>query len=187
MKHKMRCPVCKTTQCGIVELENNLNAAVCEHCGGEWISQENYERWLEQYKVSNGTVPCAEASCNVVDVQGAKLCPDCGRILLKYKVGHGLNFYVEHCSVCGGIWLDANEWEALQSVNLHGKIHDIISAAWQTQVRDEEMLANLERTYVKRFGAETYEKVKEVRQWLQKQPQRDAILAFLADPDPFEV
>jgi tRNA U54 and U55 pseudouridine synthase Pus10 len=94
---------------------------------------------------------------------------------------------VEHCSVCGGIWLYANEWKALQSANLHDKIYNIISSTWQTQVRGEEMIASLEKTYVKRFGTETYEKVKEIRQWLQEQPQRDAILAFLSDPDPFEV
>ena len=58
--------------------------------------------------------PFSDVTFEVKDVQGAKICPECGRILLKYKVGHGLDFFVDHCSGCGGIWLDKNEWNALK-------------------------------------------------------------------------
>ncbi|NQZ56771.1 MAG: zf-TFIIB domain-containing protein [Lentisphaeraceae bacterium] len=37
----------------------------------------------------------------------------------KCRVGHGLQFYVERCATCGGVWLDKNEWESLKAQGFH--------------------------------------------------------------------
>ncbi|MCF7838076.1 MAG: zf-TFIIB domain-containing protein [Candidatus Marinimicrobia bacterium] len=92
----MQCPVCKTKRCAPVELEEHLKAASCETCGGHWISLRNYSVWLKQHGETLPEKPFPEVEFDVGDVREAKLCPDCKRILLKYKVGHGLDFFVDH-------------------------------------------------------------------------------------------
>jgi Zn-finger nucleic acid-binding protein len=183
----MKCPVCKTKRCRPIELEDNLKAASCESCGGHWISSQNYSTWLEHHGDTIPEKPFSEVAVDVSDVHDAKLCPDCSRILLKYKVGHGLDFFVEHCPGCGGIWLDTNEWNALQDKNLHDEIHKMFSTSWQSRIRGDQMANTLDQVYANRLGAESYEKAKEIRQWIQDNPQKQAILAFLSDKDPYKV
>jgi Zn-finger nucleic acid-binding protein len=127
------------------------------------------------------TKPFTDVQIEVKDHKGAKLCPECGKILLKYKVGHGLDFYVDHCSACGGIWLDQNEWQALEALNLHDEIHRIFSTAWQKQIRQENLAQTMEAVFKNRFGEESYAKAKEIREWLNTHPQKDELMAFLKD------
>ena len=183
----MQCPVCKTKRCSPVELDQELKAASCETCGGHWISHQNYSTWLKHHGDTLPEKPFPEVEFDVDDVQEAKLCPNCEKILLKYKVGHGLHFFVDHCPGCGGVWLDRNEWQALQDRNLHDEIHKIFSTSWQSQVRGEQMASKLDQAYANRFGIESYAKAKEIRQWLQEHPQKQALLAFLSDENPFKI
>jgi Zn-finger nucleic acid-binding protein len=183
----MDCPVCKTSKIKPVELEKNLTAAACEACGGYWVSSNNYASWLEKHGPSLPEKPFSEVTFEVKEAQEAKICPECRRILLKYKVGHGLDFYVDHCSGCGGVWLDKNEWRALKARNLHDEIHRIFSTSWQRQIKHEEMKEKLEALYVGRFGKADYEKAGEVREWIQKHPHKDALVAFLTEDDPYEI
>ena len=164
-----------------MELEANLTVASCGSCGGHWLSHKNYSAWLKQHGDTIPEKPFSEVEFDVNDVQEAKLCPDCGRILLKYKVGHGLDFFVDHCAGCGGVWLDTNEWNALRDKNLHDEIHRIFSTSWQNGIRGDRMAEKLDQVYEQRFGSESYEKIKEMREWLQNHPQKQAIFAFLTD------
>jgi Zn-finger nucleic acid-binding protein len=183
----MKCPVCKTKPCTPIELEQGLPAASCEGCGGHWLSRQHYMTWLERHGDTLPEKPFSDIEFDVNDVNDAKLCPDCTRVLLKFKVGHGLNFSVDHCPGCGGIWLDTNEWHALQDKNLHDEIHKMFSTAWQARVRGEHMAASLELVYANRFGSEAYAKACEIRRWLDDTPQKQAILSFLAEDDPYKV
>ena len=170
-----------------VDLDDDLKAAACDACGGHWVSHQNYSNWLKKQGETLPEKPFSEFEFDVEDVKEAKICTDCNKILLKYKVGHGLDFYLDHCPGCGGMWLDKNEWNALQSRNLHDEIHQIFSTSWQSQIRGDELKEKLDQAYSNRFGAESYAKVKEIRDWLQNSPQKKAILAFLADEDPFKM
>jgi Zn-finger nucleic acid-binding protein len=184
----MECPVCKKSgTCSSIELEDGLNASVCNDCGGHWISHTNYAAWLDTHSETLPEKPFLEVEFDVKDVQDAKLCPDCGRILLKYRVGHGLDFFIDHCPGCGGVWLDSNEWQALQEKNLHDEIHRIFSTTWQRQIRGEQMHEKLDQVYSARFGPDTYERLKEMRTWIQEHPHPRAMLAFLSDEAPYEI
>lgn len=186
----MQCPVCKTKSCSPIYLEEKLKAASCKGCGGHWISHRNYTTWLRQQSDSQQEGPegpFSEFEFSVNDVQDAKLCPDCAKILLKYKVGNGLDFFVDHCPGCGGIWLDTNEWKALKRRNLHDDIQKIFSTSWQSKVRGDKMARMLEQVYTNRFGDESYERAKAIRQWLETHPQKKAIIAFLLDEDPYTI
>jgi Zn-finger nucleic acid-binding protein len=183
----MKCPVCKKPCAGTEEPEAGLKTVCCGECGGMWLSHKNYAAWLATHGPTLPETPFSEVEFEVEDVTDAKLCPDCGRILLKYKVGHGLDFFVDHCSGCGGVWLDKNEWQALRGRNLHDEIHRIFSTSWQSRVRGDRMREKLEQVYIKRLGEETYQKARSVREWLQSHPQKDALLGFINDEDPYRI
>ncbi len=183
----MLCPVCKTRKCNAVRLDENLEALRCASCGGHWISRPHYSAWLKGHGDPLPEKPLSAVQLDVQDIVAAKLCPGCRKILLKFRVGHGLDFSLDRCPGCGGVWFDRNEWEALRQKNLHDEIHRIFCTDWQRQVRREEMAAQLDRLYGNRLGMECYERAKEIREWLRGQPQRQAILAFLADDDPYAV
>lgn len=183
----MKCPACNSPLHSRQELHKGLDALICAECEGNWIPNKSYRNWLKEHGETLPEKPFVEIKFDCEDTQSAKVCPECGKILLKYKVGHGLDFYVDHCSTCGGVWLDKNEWKALEAKHLHDEIHRIFSTAWQNEVRREHMADKLDQVYQNRFGAGTYAKVVEMRDWLQAQPQREALLAFLQDQDPYKV
>ncbi len=180
----MKCPVCKRNTLKPVVLEPNLTVQGCEKCGGHWLSSEAYWHWLEQQEEVSPEQP-SEVVVAVNDNEQAKLCPTCGRILIKYKVGHGVNFCLDQCSACNGVWLDKHEWQALKTRSLHAEIHGMFSKSWQQRVLAAELRHNLERMYEQRFGAADYAELQRLRQWLAQHPQRAALLAYLSDDDPY--
>ena len=80
-------------------------------------------------------------------------------MLIRYKVGHGLNFHIDLSPVTGGVWLDAGEWEALKSKGLHSQLNLIFTASYQRQIRTAEYEATLEQTFKTRIGDPDFEKV----------------------------
>jgi len=177
----MKCPACSSKRTTPVSLTDGLNSLKCESCGGQWISSKKYQAWQTSLETIQPEKPFTEVQIEVEDHPGAKLCPDCGKILLKYKVGHGLDFFVDHCSACGGIWLDKNEWQALEAQNLHDEIHRIFSTAWQKQIREENLVQTMETVFKNRFGEETYAKINDIREWINAHPQKDQLLAYISD------
>jgi Zn-finger nucleic acid-binding protein len=180
----MKCPVCKTTELSPINLDARLPAGGCPKCGGTWLSSFRYYEWLQVQGPSQPEKPYEGPPLTVSQTQDAKLCPECGRILIRYAVGHGTNFTLDHCGSCNGVWLDNNEWQALKGRNLHDEIHLIFSRDWQTQVRKEERKKHLESIYAQHFGKD-YDEIKRIRQWLDQHPERGRLLAFLTDPNPF--
>lgn len=182
----MNCPACKVSGMKIVELEENLSAKACKKCGGYWIPYSNYQKWLDRYGDTLPEKSAADPDLPVEDSQEAKLCPECGRILRKYKIGYDIKFHLEHCGNCHGIWFDKNEWEVLKSRNLHDQLHEFFTAAWQKKIRGEEFREKLEKIYSDKFGREDYEKIKDIKEWIDSHEQRSIILAFLSEKDPYE-
>lgn len=182
----MRCPVCKGDALESVRLESGLPANHCPSCSGHWISGRDYWSWLDAHGPNLGEKTYEGPEITVADTEQAKLCPECSRIMLRYAVGHGTDFSLDHCSSCNGVWLDRGEWESLKGRNLHDDVNAILTVPWQTAARKEERKRHLERIYAKRFG-DDFEEMKRVRAWLDGHPHRDTILAFLTDADPYSV
>jgi Zn-finger nucleic acid-binding protein len=109
------------------------------------------------------------------------LCPH----LIKYEIGHGETFLLDHCSSCNGVWFDRNEWQTPKGDKLHDKIHLIFTKPWQSEIRREAARLHFESLYESRFGTADYLELKRVREWIGNHPKRDAVLAFLDDPDPY--
>ena len=180
----MKCPVCKTAELSPVNLDAHLPAGACPKCGGKWLSSVRYYEWLQHRGPPRGEKPYDGPPLEITDAQEAKLCPECGRILVRYSVGHGTDCTLDHCGTCNGVWFDTNEWEALKARNLHDAVHLIFTKPWQSEVRKQERSKHLEKIYERHFGQD-YPEIKRIRKWLEQHPERDRIVAFFNDPDPF--
>lgn len=182
----MLCPVCKSIPINEAELENGLKCYHCDKCNGNWIRYDDYHYWAENQAEMNK--PSASSSVEYMpefDSKKAFLCPDCGRILIKFKVSNDLLFSVDHCSSCGGVWLDNKEWESLIRNGLQDKLYMFFTEPWQVQLRKDLTRKHFEESYIKRFGEEDYSKLKEIWEWIHGCKQKGEMLAYLMDNDPY--
>jgi len=165
-----------------VDLVSGLSGARCGECAGVWVGRGNYDSWRTKHPgdIPENPVP-VQLAAN--EPHTSKVCPQCGHLLLPYRVGHGLPFSIDYCGACGGVWLDPNEWDAIKAKNLHDNLHQIVSSQWQADVRHAEVQKAIEEAHRLHLGA-TYDKAREVRSWLRTQPQRTLILAYLSDEAP---
>jgi len=165
-----------------VDLASELSGSVCSECGGVWIARSEYETWRTK-QPSDLRETAVTSEIAVTDVKKAKICPQCGHLLLPYRVGHGLSFSIDYCGSCGGVWCDKNEWQALKAKNLHDNLHDIVSSNWQAAVRRADVQDAVEQAYKRQLGA-AYERAADMRAWLRAQPRKSLLLAYLSDASP---
>jgi hypothetical protein len=101
------------------ELEPGLHVYKCSTSGGLWIPLQSYLSWKERQ--AQGTTHETHNPQFLQDdsTRRALICPESGRLLLRYRVGHGFQFHIDRSPVTGGVWLDKGEWEALKSRGLH--------------------------------------------------------------------
>ena len=178
----MNCPLCKTSVLASAELADGLSGLTCETCGGTWVARDRYDAWRAKLP---GALPetALAVSLSEDEAQAANVCPQCGHLLLPYRVGHGLSFSIDYCGACGGVWFGKDEWASIKAKNLHDNLHDIVSAHWQAEVRKESVQEALEKVHRRNLG-ESYAKAHELREWLRQQPKRSHILAYLSDAGP---
>ncbi len=179
----MNCPACKTSVLQLCPVDDRPDRLRCDRCNGEWIKGLNYWRWLHAHGQNLPERTPSAADPPVADSPQAKLCPGCGRLLRRGRVGHGVEFCIERCSACGGIWLDRNEWEVLAAHNLHDDLHFIFSAAWQQRVTHQEERLAHEKRVAALLGPAAFTRVSEFKHWAQTHCQRHVIMAYLADLD----
>lgn len=79
----------------------------------------------------------------------------------------------------------SNEWHRLEAADLHDEINQIFTRPWQEQIQSKAIADRLDATYMQKFGPDDYAKIKEIREWLQDNPNRNTLLAFLLDKDPY--
>lgn len=176
----MKCPVCKIDTLNSVKLDENLQAYRCGRCQGHWIKSFQYWKWLNTQADQTNNMPETEViPLPVKDSKEAKICIECGHFLIRNKVGHGLNFYLDKCANCGGIWLDKNEWETLKSHNLHDDILLVFSASWQADNRQQELEKVNKETIMSRIGEETYNSILNFCSWLNQHDHKDDIQEYL--------
>jgi Zn-finger nucleic acid-binding protein len=116
-----------------------------------------------------------------------KLCPESGHIMKRFKIIPNVDFYLDRCSHCNGIWFDGNEWDILVSRNMQDKVNQFFTAPWQVKLHEKETRANMEKIYKDKLGADDYQRIQEVRAWLDKNPSKAMLIAFLQADDPFEL
>jgi Zn-finger nucleic acid-binding protein len=179
-----KCPVCQAKLNRIL-LEQNLPAFSCTSCEGIWISSNEYLSWLAPQGPTTEINDISEDNpLPVVDNRQALLCPDCGRFLRRFKIWPDIEFQLDRCGGCNGIWFDRNEWQTLKIKNMHHNISLFFTDEWQEKLRNEEMKRRFVKMYQEKFGPD-YQKIKEIRAWLSEHPQGGQLLAYLTDKDPY--
>jgi len=175
----MQCPLCQKPTLAIVDLMPGLAGHTCSVCAGVWIDRAKYVAWraLQAADLPETNTP---TPITISETPKAKICPQCGHLLLPYRVGHGLSFSIDYCGACGGVWFDRGEWDAIKAKHLHDNLHDIVSTHWQKAVRQSRVQESIEQTYARHLEG-SYAKAQEVKLWLREQPQQALILAYLAD------
>jgi Zn-finger nucleic acid-binding protein len=164
------------------EIEPGLLVYECPVSGGLWIPLQAYLAWREQQPDSPPATPQSSAPLLPEEPKHrALICPESGRLLLRYRVGHGLPFHIDRSPATGGVWLDKGEWEALKNKGLHVSLHLIFTAAYQRQLRSSEYSQTLTETFRDRIGPADFAKVTEFANWLATHPKARDICCYLMD------
>ncbi|MCP3905748.1 MAG: hypothetical protein GY715_19145 [Planctomycetes bacterium] len=176
----MRCPSCKQRTLDPTELASGPSALGCGGCGGVWIPSRSYWAWLEargdDEAPDAGDAPTARPTD---DSEHAKICPDCGHLTIRYEVGAGVSFVVDHCDHCNGVWLDRREWDALVPAGLHARLHHVFTSGWQARRRRAESEERADARLAEDLGAETFAELERVTAWISSHPRSRTLLAHI--------
>lgn len=160
-------------------MEENLIAYRCPESSGHYITLQDYWSWLKKQPSRLEHLPPAPETCpEAIEPREARICPESGTIMIRYKVGHGFPFTIDR-SITGGVWFDAGEWEALRTRNFHDEIHLVFTAPWQNAI----MLAAAEDVHqnmlTNRLGENLFQQLADLKELLKDHPHRELALAFL--------
>lgn len=164
-----------------VNLTENLQAYQCADTGGHYIPAVCYMSWLEKQEARLPQLPETSSPLeSEMDPSSARICPETGTLMTRYKVGHGFAFSIDR-SITGGIWLDGGEWEALRQRNFHDEINLVFTAPWQKQVRDQHAQATYEERLQSALGADLVARLQALRTELADHPHRSLALGYFND------
>jgi len=176
----MRSPVDANSALVRDTLPGGLNVLRCEKSGGVWIRPSFYWQWLEHH-APDGAAAGDGVDAPATDSRAGKRCPEDGYFLIRHRVGNGLDFHVDRCGHCGGMWLDRGEWEALLRHGLAEKLHLVFSSAWQAAVRHQRDRDTERALLVQRLGDAEYQKLVAFADHLVASPHRHAMVAYLQE------
>jgi Zn-finger nucleic acid-binding protein len=179
----MKCTSCKQGLLAPAHLDDLLPTHTCTHCGGNWIYLQDYLRWLGR----NGEISPADTDYQVEaqETKQAMLCPKTGRLMLKYRISKNTAHKLDLSPEVNGIWLDKGEWELLKQEGLATRLNAVFTDPWQQNIRTQKTKDVLEALYSNEFGDEGYQKIKDIRKWLNTQPNKEQFLAYLLTEDPY--
>ena len=178
----MKCTSCKQGELIPSFIEGLFRAHTCSHCGGNWVLIEDYVAWKERNPQHQFD--------NTLDVQldeskQAVLCPVTGTIMRKLRLSPNTEHRIDYSASVGGVWLDKGEWELLKKEGLAGSLNGVLTAHWQKNIRMSSTKEHFAEIYKEKFGEQTYQKVKELREWLIQQPNKADLRAYLLAEDPY--
>lgn len=180
----MRCPVCKTPVLATDPLDETLLTMRCHECEGHWVKSFQYWKWRElQHDLPDTALPDSTESTQDTDSLAGKLCPECGHFLTRRPVGHGVDFNLDRCDHCGGIWFDKCEWETLVMHSLHLDVYSVFTKAWQSGVSETNRINTKRERLMKLLDERDYTELLRVGRWLHKHEHRAFLIACLNHPD----
>ncbi|WP_104398870.1 TFIIB-type zinc ribbon-containing protein [Vibrio penaeicida] len=178
----MKCTSCNT---GVLEpkfIDGMFPAHICNECEGNWILVEDYVAWKEDnpaYPISNSV------TCEISDTETALLCPQTGTIMRKLRISSNISHRLDYSVAVGGIWLDKGEWSIIREGGLANSLNAVVTTQWQKNIRTNNSTENFVSLYNDKFGEETYEKLKDIRSWINAHPNKHDLQAYLSAEDPY--
>ncbi|QYF95296.1 zf-TFIIB domain-containing protein [Massilia sp. PAMC28688] len=171
----MICPACGARHFAPAKIEGGLPAERCAECQGVWVELERYRLWRRQMPQLalelEGDITPSNSSVRV--------CPVTGRLMTRIRVSNAHPLLLDYSAAAQAVWFDRGEWERLVALGLHDQLDAVVSEKWQAGLRLE---ASRERTNAAmrlRFGDEAFARLTDMRTWLEQQPNRAEMLAFL--------
>ena len=184
----MKCTSCKTGDLQPGYLDDLFPAHNCNHCGGSYVMLDDYLKWLEYAKPQDLNDPLVSVEAvadEAEDTKRAMLCPVYGTIMLKYRISKDSSHRIDINPATNGIWIDKGEWALIKAQGLAGSLNKIFTVPWQKEIKEQNAKDVLENKYLEQFGEQDYNQVKQMRQWLDKHPQRNLLVAYLAAKEPY--
>lgn len=181
----MHCTSCQQGTLVKSELDGALPCHQCDHCGGHWINLVDYLTWQQQnpkYQFDENWLLDYE----VQDTKKSILCPVTGAIMVKYRISTQTEHRLDLSSRVNCIWLDKGEWELLKQEGLAGQLNHIFTDPWQRKIRVQATEVALKQMYQDKFGLELYQKVHDIKQWLDQQPNKAELLSYLSASNPYK-
>ncbi len=179
----MDCPKCRAPTLEVVAasaaaLEAEHWPSRCGQCGGFWLEPHTISALFAQRTLDSldqGDTSRADEDRKV------GLCPHAHGILTRAKVSWKDPCYVERCSKCAGLWLDAGEWRRLIALEIIEHLDDVWEPSWRRQLQREEASAHLAVELRDKLGTELAEQVESVARALATHAHRNLALAYLQE------
>ena len=183
----MLCTSCNKGNLEPSFIEGLFRAHHCSHCEGDLILMEDYLSWKHhnpEYEFSDDITFEID---DIEDTNKAIFCPISSAIMQKYKLTAVNTHRVDYSPISGAVWLDKGEWEVLKQEGLAGSLNVIVSQTWQNKIRKEGTEATFAELYKNKFGKENYDKIKSMKEWLNSNPKKSDLIAYLLAQDPYSV
>lgn len=180
----MNCTSCNEGVLIAGLIEGQFRAHQCATCHGHWILIEDFVTWKEENPKHQFSDDVSLAH-NLNGTKKALLCPQTGTIMRKFRISGSNEHRIDYSSNVGGLWLEQGEWELLKSENIANSLNSIVTKNWQKKIREQNSKENFDNIYNNKFGQETYQKVKEFRDWLETQEHKSDLRAYLFAEDPY--
>ncbi|MGF1685094.1 hypothetical protein L4C36_00080 [Photobacterium japonica] len=178
----MHCTSCRVGLLLPELIDNLFKAHSCIHCGGNWVLIEDYVAWKDEHPEI--TVPEA-SQCEPIDTEKALLCPVSGKIMRKFRITAKHTHRLDYSAGVGGVWLDKGEWDLLKQDGLMTSLNAILTVQWQKNIRRDLAKESFTTFYQEKFGEEVYNHVKAMREWIDTQPCKADLRAYLLAEDPY--
>lgn len=185
----MKCISCK--QGGLIpqKLEPNLPCHECNQCGGVWLTMSDYLNWIDKtsHRAPNDRPAQGALESLTEESASALLCPQSGRIMLKFRLGANCDRSVDYSPAANAVWLDKGEWQLIKQQRLETSLNLVFTDVWQRKIKQELTSQSLEKRFRNRFGDSHYEKLQEIHNWIYSQENPSEFIAYLADPTPLSI
>ncbi|WP_199610616.1 TFIIB-type zinc ribbon-containing protein [Flocculibacter collagenilyticus] len=181
----MKCTSCNNGILAPSFIEGLFRAHTCTSCSGNWVLIEDYVAWRERNADYEFAEHITFEEAEILESKKALICPVSRTIMRKFRISAANEHRIDYSTSVGGIWLDKGEWELLKSEGLAGSLNAVVTQHWQNKIRQESTKENFSAIYKDKFGEEIYSQIKQMREWLNEQPQKADLRAYLVAEDPY--
>lgn len=177
----MKSPVDPTTTMIQREIEPGLIAYTCPKSGGIWIDHQHYWNWLLKQPGFPKPIESIDDLPEIDTDEQSKplISPESGRLMIKYRVGHGLKFRIDHDATSGGFWLDQGEYELIRERNLHDELHLICSPEYQLELDRLDTKAIMDQRIESLLGTERCTLIRKLASLLDDPQTQSVAIAYL--------
>src|SRR2546427_4479289 len=99
----MNCPICKNSVLCSFDLRPDVTSEKCPMCGGQWLSSLQFDKWIDAVRTGSARNTVAPATVShSTEIQGIRICPECGHFMSRFRIGSSLAFTLDRCGNCGG-------------------------------------------------------------------------------------